>query len=222
MLGSAASSAPARRFTRASRYASRTSPPNSRDPCTWAWRSRVEVRGAHAEECEALLENVLDAYRLARVNLRAGAEDAAGPEHRFSLTSGGRRDGTTTAAVTLALVYAQAGVRVVVVDADLRQAGLTSALGLSASGAGLRELLLSESSAEDVSFPVRAFGDRLRVVAARPDAGDAIDLLQSSRIETVVEELRSRRETSSSSTGRRSPRSRTRFRSRRRRRGRAV
>lgn len=145
---------------------------------------------AHVHGARELGGDVLDAYRLARVNLRAATEDGADPS-TILLTSGGRRDGTTTAAVTLALVYAQAGVRVVVVDADLRQAGLTSAFGLSASGAGLRELLLGESSAEDVLTPVRAFGERLRVVTARPDGGDAIDLLQSSRIETVVEELRS-------------------------------
>ena len=157
----------------------------ARVPRTSTQDLRAHVRGARE-----LGGDVLDAYRLARVNLRAAGEEGAGPS-TILLTSGGRRDGTTTAALTLALVYAQAGMRVVLVDTDLRRAGLTSALGLSTSARGLRELLLDEASVEDVLTPVDDFGEALRLVASRPDDEDTVDLLQSRRIETVAEELRS-------------------------------
>jgi capsular exopolysaccharide synthesis family protein len=133
--------------------------------------------------------DVRNAYQLARVNVSA-ALDNGGGAGTILVTSAVRGEGKTAAAVNLALVYAQAGVRVVLVDADLRRARLGRVFGLQTSQPGLRELLLGEVAAEDTLASVPAYHDRLRVVTARPDDSGAVDLLQSKRIDAVVEELR--------------------------------
>jgi polysaccharide biosynthesis transport protein len=133
--------------------------------------------------------DVRNAYQLARVNVSAALEDGEGMG-TILVTSAARGEGKTTAAVNLALVYAQAGARVVLVDADLRRARLGRVFGLQTSQPGLRELLLEQVSAEDTLASVPGYRDRLRVVTARPDDSGAVDLLQSKRIDAVVEELR--------------------------------
>ncbi len=134
--------------------------------------------------------DVKDAYQLARVNLSGTLENQA-ESGTVLVTSPGRGEGKTTAAVNLAVVYAQAGLRVIVVDADLRRARLGRVFGVSTDTPGLRELLLDETAAQDALKPVSGYDGRLHVVTARPTDGDAIDVLQSKRVAAVVEELRS-------------------------------
>jgi polysaccharide biosynthesis transport protein len=139
----------------------------------------------------AFADEVKDAYRLVRVNLNTDRANRAGPG-TILVTSAARREGKTRAAVNLALVYAQAGARVILVDADVRRAHLARVFGVAAGQSGLRELLLEEATVEDSLIPARAYGDRLGLVTARPEDGEAVDLLQSRRIEGVVEKLKSR------------------------------
>ncbi len=80
--------------------------------------------------------DVRNAYQLARVNVSAALEDGGGTG-TILVTSAARGEGKTTAAVNLALVYAQAGARVVLVDADLRRARLGRVFGLQTSQPGL-------------------------------------------------------------------------------------
>jgi capsular exopolysaccharide synthesis family protein len=132
---------------------------------------------------------VQDAFRLARVNLRMGSEAGADPA-TILVSSAARGEGKTTVALDLAVVYALTGARVVLVDADLRRARLTRLLEVRAPGYGLRELLAQEADVSDVLTPLRAFQNRLRVVAAAPDDGRAVDLLQSDRSAQLVDELK--------------------------------
>jgi capsular exopolysaccharide synthesis family protein len=134
----------------------------------------------------ALAEDVTDAYRLARVNL-ATAVEGGGSSGTILVTSASRGEGKTTVAANLALVYAQAGFSVVLVDADVRRHQLTVALA-SKSQAGLQTLLL-EGPVENAFTAVRGFGSQLRLVTAAPGDGASIDLLQSSRVRAVVDEL---------------------------------
>ena len=53
------------------------------------------------------------------------------------------------------------------------------------------ELLLDEATADEVLVPAPVHGGSLQVLTARADEGEVVDLLQSRRIEQVVEELRS-------------------------------
>ena len=142
---------------------------------------------AHLQRGGTIEGDVRNAYQLARVNVSAALED--GGAGTILVTSAARGEGKTTAAISLALVYAQAGARVVLVDADLRRARLGRVFGLQTSQPGLPELLLGDVAVEDTLATVPGYRD-LRVVTARPDDSGAVDLLQSKRIDAVVEELR--------------------------------
>jgi capsular exopolysaccharide synthesis family protein len=137
-------------------------------------------------EAATLPTGVRDAYRLVRVNLSSGQVADAQP-HTILVTSAAQGDGTTAAAASLALAYALTDARVVLVDADFRRRRLTSALGDGSRGGGLGELLREETSVDDVLVPL--YGDRLQLLAAGSEEGGAIDLLQSRRIEAVVEKV---------------------------------
>jgi capsular exopolysaccharide synthesis family protein len=151
---------------------------------------RTSTRDLKAHLSRAgLAADVKDAYRLVRVNLRA-ARDAGDEPSTILVTSSSRGEGKTGAAVNLALVCMHAGLRVVLVDADLRRSRLTRVLSVSPHRDGLRELLLNDAAAEDVLTPTAGHDNRLRLVPASPNSGDAIDVLQSSRIAAVVDELR--------------------------------
>jgi non-specific protein-tyrosine kinase len=131
-----------------------------------------------------------NAYQLARVNVTAALEDREAPG-AILVTGAARGEGTTVAAVNLALVYAQSGLRVILVDADLRRARLTRLFDLGPEESGLRDVLLDEKPLDEALTALPHFGGRLRVLTARPEEGRAIDVLQSPRIEAVVDELRS-------------------------------
>jgi capsular exopolysaccharide synthesis family protein len=135
----------------------------------------------------ALAEDVTDAYRLARVNL-ATAVEGGGSSGTILVTSASHGEGKTTVAANLALVYAQAGFSVVLVDADVRRHQLTVALASKSQAAGLQTLLL-EGPAEDAFTTVGGFGSQLRLVTAATGDGASIDVLQSSRVRAVVDEL---------------------------------
>ena len=153
-------------------------------------RSSTRELQTHLEGGATAASDVKDAYRVARVNLNVGRADKAGPGS-ILVTSAGRQEGKTTAAVNLALVYVHSGARVVLVDADFRRARLAGIFGLGTVRNSLREVLLEETSVEDALVPSLAYGDRLRLLPALPDDGEAVDLLQSGRVESVVEELTS-------------------------------
>jgi len=127
----------------------------------------------------------IDAFRLARVNLTA-----AGPApDTLLVTSPARGEGRTSACVNLALAYVQAGARVVLVDADLRRARLTRLVETSPQSVGLGLLLQGRADVDDVLASVRGYGDRLQLVPALPGDDSTIDLLQSTAIESVLEDL---------------------------------
>ncbi len=155
-----------------------------RVPWIWAPDLQKYLRGE-----TGLAGVVTDAYRLVRVNLAAAHAVETGPATML-VTSSGRRDGKTTAAVSLAHVYAQTGARVVLVDADFRRSRLTELFGVPAT-TGLREVLLDEADVDEALVEAPGHGQLLRLLPARPDVGVPIDVLQSERAQAVVDELRS-------------------------------
>ncbi len=70
---------------------------------------------------------------------------------RILISSSEPGDGKTTVAVNLAVAFAQAGKRTLLIDADLRKPGLTARLGLK-SHSGLADLLVAEQAVE-VALP---------------------------------------------------------------------
>lgn len=108
------------------------------------------------------------------------------------ITSPGEKDGKTTVATSLALVTANAGMRVVLVDADLRRAQVSARLGLH-SQSGLGKVLAGESSLPEslIDVPLAQYaGDgRLRVLAAGPPPPNPSALISSGAMQQVLREL---------------------------------
>ncbi len=127
-----------------------------------------------------------EAYRVLRSNLGlAGA--GAGPQV-LAVCAPGPGEGASTVAANLALVVAQGGRQVVLVDANLRRPALQAAFGLPA-GPGLAEALADDALA--AAPPLVASGvDGLRVLAAGSLPPDPAELLAGPRLGLVLERLR--------------------------------
>ncbi len=126
-----------------------------------------------------------EAYRTLRTNLLFSQ---LGEELRIIVvTSSGEAEGKTTAASNLATTFAQQGVRVLVVDADLRKARLHRVFGATREP-GLTELLMGRAGAEDA---VRATEvDGLFVLPSGALPPNPSEVLGSARMRELVEKLR--------------------------------
>jgi capsular exopolysaccharide synthesis family protein len=133
-----------------------------------------------------------DAYRALWVNIGLSTIDE--PVKTIAVTSAGRGEGRTVTVVNLGIVMAQAGHVVVVVDADLRRPALDEILSARASrpasavsGAGFSGVIAGFASARQVMQPTSF--DRLSFVPAGPAPANAIDVLGSNRVPSVLAEL---------------------------------
>lgn len=101
-----------------------------------------------------------EAYRQIRTNLQFLNVDD--PPRVLVVTSAVPNEGKSTTAINLALVVAQSGKRVALVEGDLRRPRVVSYLRL-VKGAGLTSVLAGNASAADVLQP---FADGLLSVMA--------------------------------------------------------
>jgi capsular exopolysaccharide synthesis family protein len=124
-------------------------------------------------------------YRQLRNNLRFLEVDD--PPRVIMVSSAVPAEGKTTLVINLALALAEAGQRVVVVEADLRRPKVTSYLGM-VGGVGLTNVLTGTAYLEEV---LQQHGmDGLTVLAAGPTPPNPGELLASSHMRAVVEKLR--------------------------------
>ena len=86
---------------------------------------------------------VAEAYRTLRSNIEFASVDA--PITSLVVTSAGAHEGKTVTAANLAIAFAQAGRRTILVDSDLRQPGVGLIFGLP-NDEGLTTLLRNESA----------------------------------------------------------------------------
>lgn len=125
-----------------------------------------------------------EAFRQLRTNLQFLRPD--NPARMIMVSSAVPSEGKTTVAVNLALALAQSGRRVVLVEADLRRPRVARYLGL-VGGVGLTNVLTGQAKLDDVLQPQ---GDgRLVVLGAGPSAPNPGELLASSAMVTLLEEL---------------------------------
>lgn len=124
-------------------------------------------------------------FRRLRTNLQF-VDVTTGHRHSFGITSPMAGEGKTTTAINLALAVADAGNRVLLVDADLRHPSVAKALGLE-GGVGLTTLLLSRAKPEDV---IQRWGDtQMWVLAAGELPPNPSELLDSEDMATLFETL---------------------------------
>ena len=128
---------------------------------------------------------ISEQYRTVRTNLQfAVAGDQ--PLRSMAVVSSGPGEGKSTSSANLAVVFAQAGRRVLLVDADMRKATVHKTFGLS-NEVGLSNLVSGQQSASSVIQPSGV--DNLSVMTAGPTPPNPAELLNSHRMNVVMEEL---------------------------------
>ena len=130
-----------------------------------------------------------EAYRVLRTAVLLSTSPR--PPQALLITSASPGEGKTCTSVNLAVGLAQRGVRVVIVDTDMRRPGVPRALGLTGNGSGLSTLLSGTHSLEEVLSPYEAVPN-LWVIQAGPKPPNPADLLSSPAMEKLVHDLRGR------------------------------
>jgi capsular exopolysaccharide synthesis family protein len=127
-----------------------------------------------------------ESIRRVRTNLQF--VDVASGSHSILVTSSIPSEGKTTTAVNLAVALADAGSRVLLVDADLRRPSLAGVVGVEGE-AGLTSVLIGRTQARDVIQT--CLGGRLDVLSAGPMPPNPSELLGSSAMVSLLDEVTS-------------------------------
>jgi len=127
---------------------------------------------------------LVESYRALRTNLRY--LDVENDQKSIIITSASPGEGKSTTAVNLAVVMADAGARVVLIDADLRKPKVAMMLGIEGS-VGLSDLLIGRVNFEDA---LQQWGRKqLFVLPAGRIPPNPSELLGSSAMEKTLQAL---------------------------------
>jgi polysaccharide biosynthesis transport protein len=124
-----------------------------------------------------------EAFRALRTSLRF--VDPDNPVRTLLITSPDDNDGKTTTAANLAMALAQDGQRVVLVDADLRKAGLSKLLN-TADGIGLTDVITGKV---DVQAALQDYRGMFPVLPAGQLPPNPSEMLGSERMAAILAEL---------------------------------
>ena len=127
-----------------------------------------------------------EAYRVLRTNLQFSTLDA----RALLVSSANPKEGKTTTVANLGVAIAQTGQRVIVVDSDLRRPALHGIFGLSSAAGLTNALLLGGQDLEQLLQQTRF--ENLRVLASGPLPPNPAELLNSPRMDSVIQTLRQR------------------------------
>jgi succinoglycan biosynthesis transport protein ExoP len=146
-------------------------------------RTRRRVVRAYLNGSGTLPGDLWEAYRMLRASL-------GGSSNRTVLvTSAIQGEGKTMTSVNLAIALAASGLRVVLVDGDLRRPMVGRVFGISQTSGGFAELLFERAEPKDVLVAAPGYGDRLRLLLAGSER--PLDLLEGRRIAAMLNRLRS-------------------------------
>lgn len=128
---------------------------------------------------------ISEQYRTIRTNLQFAI---SGDQRLRSLVvvSSGPGEGKSTSSANLAVVFAQTGRKVLLVDADMRKPTVHKTFGLS-NEEGLSNLISSQQSAIAVIQPTDV--TNLSVIPSGPTPPNPAELLNSRRMNQLIEEL---------------------------------
>lgn len=130
---------------------------------------------------------VAEAYRALRTNLTFAHPER--PPKTIVFTSPAPGDGKSTSVANLATTLAQQGIRVLVIDADLRRGFLHHVLGGN-RGPGLSEILIGQAApAELIQDVTVESGARLHLIATGALPPNPAELLGSDRLRQLLERL---------------------------------
>ncbi|KRF43256.1 cell shape-determining protein [Terrabacter sp. Soil811] len=128
-----------------------------------------------------------EAFRSLRTNLQF--IDVANPPKSIVVTSSLPGEGKSTTTANLALSLAETGLKVVVIEGDLRRPRLLDYLGFEGS-VGLTDVLVGRVEVDDVLQPFGRTG--LRLLGAGPIPPNPSELLGSANMEQLIEDLTER------------------------------
>ena len=161
-------------------------------------RSRREMRGgaklalASSKEAVELVtksrprSQMAESYRALRTSLLLTFP--GGPPKVILITSALPEEGKTTTSVNSAIVLAQKGTRVLLIDADLRRPSIHKTLGMGPN-LGLSNVLTGTASLQQAIIPSTILPDLFLLPAGTPPPNPA-ELLASTKMKSVLEELR--------------------------------
>jgi len=147
----------------------------------------IPLRGDQAEDLVAITapkSPPAEAYRTLRSNIRFSLFDE--PARSFVVCSAGASEGKSLTAANLAVVCAQGGDSVILVDTDLRRPVLHRFLNCEAS-VGLTNMLVGEADLSEVLQDTEVPG--LRLLPSGPLPPNPAELLDSDRMTEALEEL---------------------------------
>ncbi len=128
-----------------------------------------------------------EGYRILRAKLDLKVQNGIGPS--LSMLSGGPGEGKSTTIFNLAVVCAQAGQSVILVDCDLRRPTLHDLLGVS-NERGLSNYLRGEGEA--ASFVQRSAIPKLQILTAGNMPMSEIGVLAGDKIRNMLDDLKQR------------------------------
>jgi len=146
-------------------------------PVETAGSSLVTLTNAHSPGAEA--------YRSLRTNLLFSR--AARRLQTLAITSSAPAEGKSTTCANLAIAFAQQGMRVLLIDADMRRASLHTLFNLSREP-GLSDVLGSDAEVRDVIRPGGTPGLDLLTAGLVPF--NPAELLGGGRMKAMLEDLR--------------------------------
>jgi capsular exopolysaccharide synthesis family protein len=140
---------------------------------------------------EPLPPDLRESYRVLRATVATAGPDGDTPRS-ILVASASPGEAKTFTAVSLAIAFASSGLRVILVDGDLRRPMVSTLMHVPAGGGGLSDLAESGLvTPTQVLTTAPGYGDNLRLVLARPHHSARVDVLRPDQIKRVLQELES-------------------------------
>jgi capsular exopolysaccharide synthesis family protein len=128
-----------------------------------------------------------EGYRTLRAVLTSRA---GGGPRAFLVTGSAPAEGKTTSAINLAAALAQAGSRVILIEADLRRPTIARALGLTTQY-GTEDVLIREAMLDEALTVSRFDGVPIRVLAVRSPRAELADRLSYAIAQRLIQRAKS-------------------------------
>jgi succinoglycan biosynthesis transport protein ExoP len=143
----------------------------------------IESKGKKSKADQAA--QVVEAFRTIRMNVRYAADPSR--PLTVTITSPGPNDGKSLISSNLALSFAEAGARTLLIDGDIRRGELANTFGVSAKP-GLVEYLDGTALIAEVLYPVEAHPN-LTLIPGGVRRRKAPELLATPRLSQLIQQM---------------------------------